>query len=93
MPEPRFLRERTDLYSWADRLAWGEIDDADGRTGSGHGATAVRRRWPPVAGRSTCRSQVVHGDLYGNVLFAGIAPPAVVDITPYWRPAGLGRRR
>ena len=33
-------------------------------------------------------SQVVHGDLFGNVLFAGDAPPAVIDITPYWRPAG-----
>ena len=29
---------------------------------------------------------MVHGDVYGNVLFAGTAPPAVVDITPYWRP-------
>ena len=29
---------------------------------------------------------MVHGDLFGNVLFAGSAPPAVVDITPYWRP-------
>lgn len=28
----------------------------------------------------------MHGDLFGNVLFAGSAPPAVVDITPYWRP-------
>jgi uncharacterized protein (TIGR02569 family) len=33
-------------------------------------------------------SQVVHGDLYGNVLFAGSAPPAVIDMTPYWRPVG-----
>jgi len=29
---------------------------------------------------------VVHGDLFGNVLFAASAPPAIVDITPYWRP-------
>jgi len=28
----------------------------------------------------------VHGDMFGNVLFAGTAPPAVVDIAPYWRP-------
>ncbi|BBX60605.1 hypothetical protein TM48_04705 [Mycobacterium shottsii] len=32
-------------------------------------------------------NQVVHGDLYGTVLFAGTAPPGITDITPYWRPA------
>lgn len=85
--EPRFLRDRTDLYSWADRLSWGEIQDDDGRTGSGHGARLFASL---VAGRRQIdvTNQVVHGDLYRNVLFAGSAPPAVVDITPYWRPAG-----
>lgn len=34
-------------------------------------------------------SQVVHGDLSGNVLFADGAPPAVIDLTPYWRPAAF----
>ena len=43
-------------------------------------------------------SQLVHGDLYGTVLFAGTAAPGITDITPYWRPAivgggGGGRRR
>ena len=32
-------------------------------------------------------SQLVHGDLYGTVLFAGAAAPGITDITPYWRPA------
>lgn len=85
LPEPRFLRDRRDLYSWADRLAWGEINDDDGRVGSGHGA----RLFAALAdGRQPIEvpSQVVHGDLFGNVLFAGSAPPAIVDITPYWRP-------
>jgi uncharacterized protein (TIGR02569 family) len=31
-------------------------------------------------------SQLVHGDLYGTVLFSGAAPPGIIDITPYWRP-------
>lgn len=86
VPRPRFLAQRDDLYAWADRLAWGEIDDHEGRIGTGHAATlfgdlAAARR--PV----TAVAQVVHGDLFGNVLFAGSAPPAIVDITPYWRPA------
>ncbi len=87
VPEPRFLRERSGLVSWADRLAWGEVLDTEGRLGHGHGATvyhqlAATRR--PV----TAPSQVVHGDLFGTVLFAGDAAPAVTDIAPYWRPVG-----
>lgn len=87
IPEPKFLRQRAGLYSWADRLAWGEIEDVDARIGSGHGSRLFAGL---AAGRRPIDlpSQVVHGDLYGNVLFAGSAPPAVVDITPYWRPAG-----
>lgn len=87
VPEPRFLRERTDLASWADRLAWGELLDTEERLGHGHGATVYRelaafRR--PVASPS----QVVHGDLFSRVLFAGDADPAVVAVAPFWRPAG-----
>jgi len=32
------------------------------------------------------RPQLVHGDLTGNVLFARGQPPAIIDISPYWRP-------
>ena len=84
VPRPRLLDRRVDLYSWSDRLAWAEDSD-DEPLGDGHGARlyadfAAGRR--PVA----APSQLVHGDLFGNVLFAGSAPPAVIDITPYWRP-------
>jgi uncharacterized protein (TIGR02569 family) len=34
-------------------------------------------------------SQVIHGDLTENVLFADSLEPAVIDVTPYWRPAGF----
>ena len=86
VPEPRFLRDRSDLHSWADRLSWGDIEDTEGRIGSGHGARLFAEL---AAGRRPVDvySQVVHGNLFGNVLFAGNAPPAVVAITPYWRPA------
>jgi uncharacterized protein (TIGR02569 family) len=86
VPEPRFLRSRSDLHSWADRVSWGDIEDTEGRIGSGHGARLFAEL---AAGRRPVDvySQVVHGDLFGKVLFAGNAPPAVIDITPYWRPA------
>jgi hypothetical protein len=35
-------------------------------------------------------SQLIHGDLLGNVLFAEGEPPTIIDWAPYWRPAGLG---
>ncbi len=86
VPEPRFLRDRDDPLSWADRLAWGEIEDSDGRIGSGHGA---RLFLDLAAGRRPVRlpGQIVHVDMYEKVLFAGTAPPAVIDFTPSWRPA------
>jgi hypothetical protein len=31
---------------------------------------------------------VIHGDLTENVLFADHLPPAVIDVTSYWRPSG-----
>jgi uncharacterized protein (TIGR02569 family) len=84
--QPRHLRDRDDLYSWADRLAWGEPVSRRWELPDGHGAQlfadlSARRVGVDIA------DQVVHGDMFGNVLFAGTAPPAVIDITPYWRPA------
>lgn len=86
VPRPRFLDHRDDLDTWADRVSWGDIPAADPKIGNGVGAAAFAAL---AAGRQpiVLPSQVVHGDLVGNVLFAGSAPPAVIDITPYWRPA------
>jgi uncharacterized protein (TIGR02569 family) len=83
--KPRFLDVRDDLYAWADRISWGDLPAADDRLGDGVGATAFATL---AAGRRPIElpHQLVHGDLTGNVLFAGSAPPAVIDITPYWRP-------
>ena len=72
---------RVDAWATADRMAWGELaipaaalaDDAIAELMSG-------RR--PVA----APSQVVHGDLTGNVLFHRRLPPAIIDFSPYVRP-------
>jgi hypothetical protein len=34
--------------------------------------------------------QVVHLDLAGNLLWHDGLPPAVIDMSPYWRPSGSG---
>ena len=85
LTKPRFFDQRSDLYSWADRISWGDLPANDPLLGDGVGAAAFARL---AADRRPIElpSQIVHGDLTGNVLFAGAAPPAIIDITPYWRP-------
>jgi uncharacterized protein (TIGR02569 family) len=81
VPRPSFLDSRGDAWSFGDRLAWSEPVP--------HGATAPSVLLEPLM--DTRRpvdipSQVVHGDLGGNVLFADGLPPAIIDWPAYWRP-------
>lgn len=78
---PDCLDARTDPWAVADRVAWGELDV----------------RSPPELERLVHRlqraveplgaPQIVHGDLAGNVVLSPTLPPAVLDVSPYWRPA------
>lgn len=73
---------RTDPWGVADRIAWDEHpmpNDAPLRPDPLPRLLAARR---PVA----ARSQLVHGDLSGNVLFAEGRPPGIIDFSPYFRP-------
>jgi uncharacterized protein (TIGR02569 family) len=80
MPRPDILDGGDDPWATADRVAWGErpmhflpeFADLAGR---------LLNSQPPPG-----RPQLVHGDLTGNVLFAAGLPPALIDISPYWRP-------
>lgn len=80
---PRFLDARQDIYALADRMAWGEAEFPlrPGKGGRLYDVLAGSRR------KMQLRPQVVHGDLFGNVLFSGNAAPGLIDFTPYWRPA------
>jgi uncharacterized protein (TIGR02569 family) len=80
---PAFLGNRTDLWNTADRAVWGEAPAPAVVTSQPLWRSLTARLRPlPDA-----RPQVVHGDLDGNVLFADGDVPAVIDFTPYWRPA------
>ncbi|KAA2264097.1 TIGR02569 family protein [Solihabitans fulvus] len=83
LPRPRFLDSRTDVFAVADRCAWGE-DEVPLNAEKGGRLFDVLTGSRRTLGLSP---QVVHGDLFGNVLFAGSAPPALIDFTAYWRPA------
>lgn len=77
---PDWLDARTHRWAVADRAAWGEQD------------VEVHPTLAPVARRLRMAvgplgpPQLVHGDLTGNVLLAPDLPPAIIDVSPYWRP-------
>ncbi|MGH2633093.1 MAG: TIGR02569 family protein [Tepidiformaceae bacterium] len=81
---PAFLNRRTDAWSRADRMAWGEspldvLPECE----------SLVRRLTALLQPLELPAQVVHGDFTANVLFAEGLPPGVIDFSPYWRPAGF----
>lgn len=68
-------------WTRADRMAWGQQPLPASPT-----LDRLAHAFRPV----DLPSQLVHGDLLGNVLFAPGSPPAVIDWPPYWRPAAFG---
>ena len=83
LARPAFLATRTDPWAIGDRVAWAEAP-IDPYRGVPHVArlAALRRR-------TEAPSQLIHGDLTDNVLFADDLPPAVIDLSLYWRPAAF----
>ena len=80
LPRPPCLQERRDSWALADNGAWGERVP---QLPVPFAAVAQRLQ---RAQHPSGRPQVVHGDLTGNVIFAPGLPPAVIDLSPYWRP-------
>lgn len=92
-PAPPF--SDVDVFTAADRAAWEEVPL---RTARGAGmmvpvsddseqALTALKSLAGLRKPVSLPLQVVHGDLFGTVLFAGAAAPAITDIVPYWRPA------
>jgi uncharacterized protein (TIGR02569 family) len=85
LPRPAYF-DRRDQNPWviADKVTWGEMEIEH------HPRIA-----PAVERLSMCLrpvdapSQLIHGDFGGNVLFSDGLPPAVIDFSPYWRPAAF----
>jgi uncharacterized protein (TIGR02569 family) len=80
LSRPACLDARDDWWALADRAAWGEIV-IEFRSEFAVVGRRLRAALEPLG-----PPQVVHGDLTGNVLFSPAMPPAVIDISPYWRP-------
>lgn len=99
LPRPDFLSRRDDLGAVCERIAWDErsVDLDETKGGRWFEVLAPARR--PV----DLPDQLVHGELFGTVLFddgkrdddtttypVEPLPPAIVDFVPYFRPAEWG---
>ncbi|MFY9767483.1 MAG: TIGR02569 family protein [Mycobacterium sp.] len=102
LERPRFLTQGptvpwadVDVFIAADRAAWEERPlqsvPAGARAGSptadGQRSVELINQLAGLRRPTKSPNQLVDGDLYGTVLFAGAAAPGITDITPYWRPA------
>lgn len=84
-PRPAFLAGRDDPWAIGDRAAWNELPvEPFVRSVDELTRLAAARRPIPNLG-----PQLIHGDLSENVLFAPGLAPAVIDLSPYWRPPGF----
>jgi uncharacterized protein (TIGR02569 family) len=81
-PRPTFLDRRDDRWAIADRVAWQELTPRPGPR-SAEMVTAYRN----LVVDEELSSQLVHGDLSGNVLLCEGEVPTVIDVSPYWRPS------
>jgi putative hydrolase of the HAD superfamily len=82
LPRPEMLDLRTHRWALADRVAFGAAYPDPVPAARLLLETLLRQRRP-----SREPAQIIHGDLAGNVLFSPGRPPAVIDFSPYWRPA------
>jgi uncharacterized protein (TIGR02569 family) len=80
LARPAFIDQRTHAWSVGDRVAWDEVERPMDHP--------LLERLSALREPVDLPSQVIHGDLTENVLFADHLPPAVIDVTPYWRPSG-----
>jgi uncharacterized protein (TIGR02569 family) len=103
LERPRFLSQGpaaapwadVDVFIAADRAAWEErplqsvpaTARAASPTADGQRSVELINQLAGLRRPTKSPNQLVDGDLYGTVLFAGAAAPGITDITPYWRPA------
>jgi uncharacterized protein (TIGR02569 family) len=81
LQRPAFIDARVHPWSVGDRVAWGEQEPPQG--------DPFLDRLLAIRSQVDLASQVIHGDLSENVMFSEGLAPAVIDVTPYWRPAGF----
>lgn len=81
VPKPDFIDKRTHPWAMAGKMVFNELPlTFNERLASYVGI--VEQYLRPVE----AESQIVHGDITGNMLFAPSLPPGIIDFTPIYRP-------
>jgi len=88
-PAPPWLGTDGSQWTVGDQVAWGERDPAGVLAAAPAPLGGQLRSLLAALRPVRLPAQLIHGDLGGNVLFADGEPPAVIDFSPYWRPAEL----
>ncbi len=101
LDRPRFLAQppvtpwsEADIFLAADRAAWEQVPLRSVRAAGvdlpesmdGQRSVILLTQLATLRREVSAPAQLVHGDLFGMVLFAGAMAPGLADITPYWRP-------
>ncbi len=81
-PRPAFLDQRHDVWAQADRIVWNHAPwQPHPRVGE------VYQRLEEYVRPLDLAEQIIHGDIAGNMLYRAGQPLAIIDFSPYWRPA------
>jgi prepilin-type processing-associated H-X9-DG protein len=88
-PAPPWLGADGSPWTTGDQVAWGDRDPGSVLADTPEPLAGQLRDLLAALRPVHLPAQLIHGDLGGNVLFADGEPPAVIDFSPYWRPAGL----
>lgn len=81
IPRPDFIDQATHPWAVADRMIWGEQ-----KLEYGERLKPAMERLLEFLKPIDLKSQLIHGDMTGNILFRADLPPAVIDFSPYYRP-------
>ena len=93
-PKPAVVGKHLNRWNEADRVVWGEKRLEDVENVNEEMLThfqplldKLAKKMKPLSIDRTSY-QLIHGDLMGNILFeeSGDMPPAIIDLTFYWRP-------
>ncbi|MBU1119316.1 phosphotransferase [Patescibacteria group bacterium] len=83
IPKPDFFDKKNDVWSVADNIAWGELPLPDFEL-----TNKPLQRIVSLLKKNELPNQLIHGDWgTGNILFDRKLTPAIIDFSPYFRPA------
>lgn len=79
--KPSFIDNQNHPWAISDRMIWSE-EPLEYSSRLAEVLDPLRRILKPL----NLACQLIHADMGGNILFSDELPPAVIDMSPYWRP-------